>query len=514
MDKTSYNFKPNIQTITVDDNGTILSTDNTIFTWVQGTSIFDAHPFFEILHAYLPSPDTSEDTHFSFPCIHLEDQVNAEEKICDVAFNFEKKPSTIYIYDFTLKYTDINALVQRRNESILKARELELEKEFLLKKEEFKNSFISNINHEMRTPLTSIVGFVEILEKTNLSYEQEELARIIKRESDHLNEIIDDMVDIAKIESGQLAINYEHFSLHKFIQGFKETYSKLSESKVVKFDLVLEESVQNYVIGDKKRLFQIINNLLNNAFKFTDDGHVLLKVSKNYQRGNWTHINFTVEDTGIGIHKEDIPFVFDRFTRFHRDKPISGTGLGLAITKSLITTLGGDIKVESEVDKGTKFSLNIPFKLEITKETKGKQKVKKYTLPETKTKFRVLVVEDEEVTQFLMVKVLISTGRFFVDVAIDGAQAIKYIERRKYDLILMDLTISKIDGYKTTQMIRKNYGDKFISEVPIIGFSGRSDEKARDKCFRSGMNDFVSKPFKQDELLNKVAKQIVLNTDK
>ena len=346
-----------------------------------------------------------------------------------------------------------------------------------------------------------------MLERTKLTFEQEELARIIKRESQHLNALIDDMIDLSKIESGKLKVVEERFSFHNLINGFKESYSKIAEEKQITFETNMDPNIQEYLIGDSTRVFQILNNVLANAFKFTEEGKIVFSVTKNYQRTNKLSLNFKIEDTGIGILEENIPYLFERFTRFNTDKRISGTGLGLAIVKNLIDLLNGEIKVDSALEKGTTFNIKLLFKFEVTKTTPERKK-KKYTLPKSNTKFRILVVEDEEITQYLIMKVLISQGTFFVDIAINGEEAIKYIERRKYDLILMDLTVSKIDGYQATHMIRNNYGDKFISEIPIIGFSGKSNDAARDKCIRSGMDDFISKPFEQEELIYKITKQI------
>ncbi len=502
--KDKLQFNPQIQVTKVSYQGIIEETDTTLFKWSKGMLIYDTHPFFEVLR-------TLEDSHFidkkelNFPCIHLEE--GKLERICDLTIKPNGQQITIFLYDYTHKYKEVNQIAQQKNESILLAKELELRNKYLLEKEEFKNSFIANINHEIRTPLTSILGFVQVLEKTPLTFEQEELARIIKRESRHLNSLIDDMIDIAKIESGTLKIVQERFAFRDLIAGFDETYSKAAKEKEISFETYVESNIQEYLIGDRTRVYQILNNILNNAFKFTEEGKIKFTISKNYQRTNKLSLTFKIEDTGMGILEENIPYLFERFTRFDHDKQISGTGLGLAIVKNLVDLLNGEIKVTSEPDKGTTFYVKLPFKFEITKTTIGRKK-KKYTLPPNKKKFRILLVEDEEITQYLIMKILISQGTYFVDIAINGEQAINYIEKRQYDLILMDLTVSKIDGYKASQMIRNNYGDKFISEIPIIGLSGKTDHNARDKCIRSGMDDFIAKPFEQEELLYKIIKQI------
>ena len=270
-------------------------------------------------------------------------------------FILNKKEITCFLYDYTQKYRDLNQIAQQKNKSVLLTRELELKNKYLLEKEAFKNNFIANINHEIRTPLTSILGFVEVLEKTKLTYEQEELARIIKRESLYLNDLINDMIDISKIESGKLKIVEERFAFQDLIDGFNETYSKMAKEKQLTFKTNIGSGIQEYLIGDRTRVYQILNNLLNNAFKFTEEGKIIFSVAKNYQRTNKVNLNFKIEDTGIGILEENIPHLFERFTRFNTDKQISGTGLGLAIVKNLVDMLNGEIKVESSPRKRNYF---------------------------------------------------------------------------------------------------------------------------------------------------------------
>ncbi len=497
-------FSQNIQLTTVSTDGIIKETETTLFNWKTGDSIYEIHPFFEILNSFIDDYDPNN-TEFSFPCIHFEN--NDQERICDVTIRLDLKEIALTFFDYTQKYKELNTIAQQRNESILKSKELELKNQYLIEKEEFKNSFIANINHEIRTPLTSILGFVEVLEKTQLTFEQEELSRIIKRESHHLNALIDDMIDISKIESGKLQIVEELFSFQDIINGFKESYTMMAEEKEIDFEIDLDPNIQEYLIGDRTRMYQILNNLLNNAFKFTEEGSIKLSITKNYQRTNKLSLNFKIEDTGIGILKENLPQLFDRFTRFSGYQHISGTGLGLAIVKNLVDRLNGDIKVTSEPEKGTTFNVKLPFKFEITKAAPERKK-KKYTLPENKGKFRVLIVEDKEVNQYLVMKILISNGNFYVDVAINGEDAIKYIEKRKYDVIIMDLMMHPIDGYQATRMIRNNYGDDHIAKVPIIGFSAKASENEREKCLRAGMDDFIKKPFGREDLIYKITRQI------
>ncbi|WP_378185846.1 hybrid sensor histidine kinase/response regulator [Aquimarina sp. W85] len=499
-------FHQKTQHISIQYDGIITFTEGALFKLKKGMSLYDMHPFFEIIPSLVETREDSQaDVDHNFACIHLNDA--DVERICDITLTISAHGIELLIFDYTYKYSELHAVAQQKNESILLARALELRNKFLLEKEEFKNSFIANINHEIRTPLTSILGFVEILEKTKLDYEQEELARIIKRESLHLNALIDDMIDISVIESGRLKLAEERFSLKKLLQGFEKTYKKVAANKGITFHMSYEDTISDHVIGDPTRVYQIINNLLNNAFKFTEEGTVKLTVSKNYQRGNKTSISFKIEDTGSGIFPENLDHIFDRFSRFSQDKKIAGTGLGLAIVKNLIDVLQGDIKVSSEVNKGSIFSLKLPFTIEITNKSPARKK-KTYTLPVRDKKFRILVIEDEESTQYLVMKLLIKEGDFFIDVAMNEEMAINFIEKRVYDLILMDLQLPHTNGYNITKTIRNDYGDTIISEIPIIGFTANAKDGERERCLKAGMDDFITKPFKQQDLLDKITKQI------
>ena len=498
-------FNPVFQGLSINKDGLITSSDKKLFPWPINSSIFDAHPFFEILRDmdYSAIP---KDEALDFPCVHIEE--GNIHKICDLHITFKSDQPDIIIFDYTEKYKSLNKVAQVKNESVLLAKELELKNKYLLEKEEFKNNFIANINHEIRTPLTSMLGFLEVLEKTSLTFEQEELIRIIKRDNLHLNSLIDDMIDISKIESGNLQIVEEKFSLQQLVEDFKNSYNKIANKKGINFTVNFDDSIEPELIGDKVRIYQILNNLLSNAFKFTEQGSVELSVEKNFKRSNKTSITITVKDTGIGLMEEDLPFLFDRFTRFNHNKNISGTGLGLAIVKNLIDALGGEIKVTSTPEKGSAFMVKLPFTFEVTTIPNVSRKKKTYSLPDTKQKFRVLVVEDEESIRFLMMKILITHGKFFVDVVMNGDDVIKFIEKRNYDAILMDINLPGMNGYQITHKIRNGYGDKVISEVPIIAFTAQKSEKERDKCLRSGMDDYIAKPFNQEDLIQVITKQI------
>ncbi len=503
--KDNFGIDTHVQLITITAEGTIKDSDNNLFKLSKGDSIYDSYPFFEIIRNVL-SEEYPVSQEISFPCIHFGED-NAH-RICDVTMKILMDEIVIVLFDYTIKYTELNKLSQQKNESILKSQRLQLENNFLIEKEQFKDDFIANINHEIRTPLTAILGFVEILENTQLNFEQEELARIIKRETTHLKKMIDDMLSISRIEAGQLSLAWERFNFEALILGFKTAYTRRAKEKGVTFECYCDPNIPNYLLGDKTRLYQILDNLLNNAFKFTEEGKISLLITKNYDRSNKISLNFKIIDTGIGIPAAKKDTVFDRFARLHKEDGYTGTGLGLSIVKSVVEAMNGDIKVVSNSGEGTTFTINLHLGLEIKSAKTAPTAFPQYPILKGKQKFRLLLAEDKEITQYLIMKILINHGNFYIDVAMNGKQAINYIEQRKYDLVLMDLKMPIMDGYEATKAIRKNYGDKEISEVPIIGFTGKTSIEEHQKCLDIGMDDFILKPFIQEELLSKIGKQL------
>ncbi len=505
LSKDHFGLDDYLQLIHITPDGIIKSSNNKLFELSEGTSIYDSYPFFEIIKSILINGAPTEEE-ISFPCIHFEEK--SSHRICDVTMKLDKEEILITIFDYTLKYTELNKISQQKNESVLKSQKLQLENNFLLEKEQFKDDFIANINHEIRTPLTAILGFVEILENTQLNFEQEELTRIIKRETCHLKKMIDDMLSISKIETNQLHLKWELFDFEELLLGFKTTYTLRAKEKEIEFEYFCDDTIPSKLMGDKTRLYQILDNLLNNAFKFTEEGKISLLITKNYDRSNKISLNFKIIDTGIGIPEEKKDTIFDRFARLHKDEGYSGTGLGLSIVKNVVEAMNGSIKVVSNSGEGTTFNVNLHLGLELKSNKKEIVTYPQYPILQGKKKFRILLAEDKEITQYLIMKILINHGNFYIDVALNGKQAINYLEQRKYDLILMDLKMPIMDGYEATKAIRKNYGDKEISEIPIIGFTGKTNMNEEQKCLDIGMNDFILKPFAQEELFSKIGKQL------
>ncbi len=496
-------FYKKVQLVTVDDSGKIIYSDANLFKWKEGESIYEAHPFFSIIDS-LKDEDHAKEHEFTFPCVHLNEDDNSQ-RICDITFTICLGETNIVIFDYTQAYVELNKISQERNESIIKAQELEFTNRLLIEKENFKNDFIASINHELTTPLTSIKGFLELLEKTKLDYEQEELIKIIRTESDHLQNIFGDMFDISRIESGGFKLEKEPFDLKELFETIVNSNRGPIENQALDFITEIDGKLNTELVGDKTRLYQIISNLLNNALKYTDEGFIKFSIERLGGKNKRQQVAIVIEDSGIGISDEDKQAVFEPFSQLNPN--IKGSGLGLNIVRSLVSLMDGEIDLDSKLGEGSKFTIRLGLKNasdENSEEEKGN-----YILPEGE-KFRILIVENQLNTQYLILKILLAQGNFFVDAVSSAEAAIRAIENRNYQLIISDIKLEEMSGFQLAQRVRNHYGDKAIKDLPILGISALRAPNITNKAIASGMDAFLSKPFSEKQLLQKVNRLLYL----
>lgn len=365
-----------------------------------------------------------------------------------------------------------------------------------------KERFLANMSHEIRTPLNAIIGMQRLLEKTPLHDKQKKYLDVIGISADSLLVIINDILDISKIEAGKLELENVGFDLNKLIRHLVFTLEYKAEEKGVGLLAQIDPAIHSIVQGDSVRLHQILLNLLNNAIKFTDVGKVIINAA--FVEGNdiTQTIRFKVIDTGRGIKDENLGTIFDSFTQEDASitRKFGGTGLGLTIGKQLVELFGGKLSVISEYGKGTTFSFTLTFKkgrleavnpiVEINQSQEGVA-----VLFEKK----VLLAEDNQMNQFLATTILEEWG-VIVDVAEDGKQAVDKFTEGKYDLILMDMQMPVMDGLEATRVIRQ----QLRSSIPIIALTANAVKGDRQRCLEVGMNDYLTKPFAQKELLDKI----------
>ncbi len=361
-----------------------------------------------------------------------------------------------------------------------------------------KDVFLANMSHEIRTPINAITGFANLLNETELDKDQAQYVTNINTAGENLMGIINDILDFSKIESGYISIESIPFSLKEVLDSVLSVLGQKAIEKKLKFSYALDSNVPDDVIGDPVRLNQILINLANNAIKFTNDGVVKIKVVADMDEIESCRIKFSITDTGIGIDEAKLNSIFSRFTQADTDttRKYGGTGLGLSICKSLIELQSGTIWVESTKGAGSIFHFVLPYKKDASQRSLV---VTKHNKLFSTRRLKVLLVEDNLLNQVLGMKVL-ENFNFLPELASNGSIAIEMIEKEHYDVILMDLQMPEMDGYQATEIIR----NKLKNRTPIIAMTAHSLVGEKDKCLAIGMNDYIPKPFKQDEVFNKI----------
>lgn len=383
---------------------------------------------------------------------------------------------------------------------------LRQEKELAEESAKMKEVFITNVSHEMRTPMNAILGMSHILMNTQMSGEQLECVDSIKRSSELLLGIVNDILEISSLQNGNITFDNKDFDLHQLTADLADVMQyKLAEKEMLLY-INTDVQVPKILVGDQLRLNQILYNLVGNAIKFTDTGRIDLKIKylgiKNDEK---VHLQFEVHDTGIGIPEDKLDMIFETFARVRsKERLFEGTGLGLSIARNIVNKHGGRIWATSTTGKGSIFYFTM--KLDIAKNQNEVEKVNKYKDLKVNPEhtFRLLLVEDNKLNQLVAKKTLEKQWpNITLQIAEHGGKAVEILERETFDIILMDIQMPVMDGYETTHHIRTQMPQR--ANIPILAMTAFAHISKEDKFKEFGLDDFVLKPFDPEDLYHKIA---------
>lgn len=384
-------------------------------------------------------------------------------------------------------------------------------RELALESARTKAAFLANMSHEIRTPLSGVVGTANLLLDTDLTAEQRKYLQMLRKSVDSLMETVNDILDFSKIEAGKLALETIEFNLRELLEETANLFKISANRKNLSLNFTVENGVSEIFRGDANRLRQVLNNLLSNAVKFTETGEIRLKISNSEETKSHTVLLFEVFDTGIGIDEEQKGRLFQPFTQadISTTRRFGGTGLGLAICREIVEMMQGEIGLESEIGKGSRFWFTVllvqspkskvqSLKTQIDTETFGRNDKKGLRTRNLELgTLKILIVEDDEVNREITSKLLEQIG-YNSEFAENGAEAVKKTGEKDFDLILMDCQMPEMDGFAAAQMIRRREKSPHSKIIALTAFSAEAE---REKCLRSGMNDYLCKPVTKKDLV-------------
>ncbi|WP_179333892.1 hybrid sensor histidine kinase/response regulator [Winogradskyella costae] len=412
--------------------------------------------------------------------------------------NSSKFGSGIEVVLLSLSMTNLIKKLRKDNE---KAQALALKKSEEIS--ELKTFFMSNISHELRTPINAIMGMAEsaLIDSNNIN-ENKDKFQIIKNASLSLLSNVNDILDFERIEKNELHLNEEEFNPKLILKEISNNWKFEANKKQLNYNFQMDSEIPTKVSGDPERFTQIVNNVLANAVKFTNEGYVHLKLNCLTQPNDISRFYFQISDSGVGMDQESKAHIFDSFNqmRLNNKRQFGGIGLGLTISKHLITLFNGKLQVESIANKGTDVFIEIPLKTVVSALSDKKSSV----INTTDSPIEILVVEDNKLNQLVMKKLLSNYPNASITIAENGKQAIVALKTKAYNLVLMDLQMPIMNGYEATAIIRSGDLGELNSNIPIIAVTADATDATKQRVLRLGMNDYMTKPVKRELLFEKM----------
>jgi signal transduction histidine kinase/CheY-like chemotaxis protein len=380
-----------------------------------------------------------------------------------------------------------NHLIEQLDASEKKVKEVSMIKE----------NFMANMSHEIRTPMNAIIGFTNLLRARNRDPELNEFVESIRGSGENLLTIINEILDLSKIEAGMMRIESAPFSVRQLVHSLQTLFIEKISEKGLQFIVNIEDNIPDTLSGDATRLTQILVNVIGNAVKFTNSGEIELEIKNKGLVANQIRLEFIIRDTGIGMEKEKLSGIFERFRQAEDSitRKYGGTGLGLSIVKELVLLQNGEIKVKSEPGKGTSFGFILPFVIAIFQVTDESLHNPVEFDPLSIEKVDILVVEDNVMNQNLLGH-LLKGWKLPFRIVNNGIEAIEILQTGSYNLVLMDIQMPGMDGYTATEEIRQ----KLKLDIPIIAMTAHAFAGEREKCLSYGMSDYIAKPLNEKEL--------------
>jgi len=401
--------------------------------------------------------------------------------------------------------------------------ELHEAKEAALEAAKAKSAFLANMSHEIRTPMNGVLGMLELIKDTPLSKTQGDLLGTAYASADSLLAIINDILDFSKIEAGKMTIENIEISVRDIVGEICTLLAGTAREKGLTLSCHTDADLPGVLIGDPVRLRQVLTNLIGNAVKFTESGEVSVRVNLLECAQSSARIEFSVKDTGIGIAENILPELFNEFTQADGSttRKFGGTGLGLTISRQLVELMGSEISVVSTEGLGSTFTFTLDMAVA---ENQTRQQRQVFQIPAATLEqnhpdeavfpdgIHVLVAEDNVVNQKVTISMLKKIGILRIDVAEDGCQAVAMNSTQTYDLILMDCQMPQMSGYEATGVIRQQEKEQLLPPIPIIAMTANAMSEDRDKCLAAGMDDYLSKPVKKEDLKKTLAQWLIYDT--